>query len=303
VRRTSFASVHWDTGIGKANLEAQLQTGLEYCFVLSILASALATPAAGRTPHHPAAVAQKIVAMETACRVAGGRPGGGTYIFVHDFSGDGVNDFLISEGNFNCIGKPEAFRAGGKAVVEIYVTSGADAFRGFYEVLRGYRILDTRPRAVQIVRDGAACGRAQSATCTVTLRWDPPSRKFTAASASSPPITPPTELKPAPNAAVAPLAGVLTAAEVRNQIVGRKVQGDGIQWSYYSNGKFESDDGQVARSGMYVVRQDGRLCWSDNIGVSGCFQYYKQAGKLHLRRADPDNTFELGPIKVGSIPR
>ena len=56
-----------------------------------------------------------------------------------------MNDFLISEGNYNCIGKPDAFRAGGKAVVEIYVTSGADAFRGFYEVVRGYRILDTRP--------------------------------------------------------------------------------------------------------------------------------------------------------------
>jgi len=281
-----------------------LRTGLAYCcFVLSILASVPIIPAAGQTPHRPPAVAQKMVDMDTACRVAGGRPGGGAYIFVQDFSGDGVNDFLISEGNYNCIGKSDAFRAGGKAVVEIYVTSGGDAFRGFYEVVHGYRILDSRPRTVQIVRDGAACGRAPSATCTVTLRWDPPSRKFTAAFASSPPITPPTEPKPAPNTAVAPSTGVLTAAEVKNQIVGRKVQGDGIQWSYYSNGKYESDDGRVARSGTYVVRPDGRLCWNDNIGVSGCFQYYKQAGKLHLRRADPDNTFELGPITVGSIPR
>jgi hypothetical protein len=280
---------------------AQLRAGLAFCcFVLSIFASA---PAAGQTLHQPPAVTQKIVAMDTACRGAGGRPGGGTYIFVHDFSGDGVNDFLISEGNYNCIGKSDAFRAGGKAVVEIYVTSGGDAFRAFYEVLRGYRILDTRPRTVQIVREAAACGRAPSATCTVTLRWDPPSRKFMAASASSPPVTPTTEMKTAPNAAAPPSISVLTAAEVKNQIVGRKVQGDGIQWSYYSNGKYESDDGRVARSGTYVVRQDGRLCWNDNIGISGCFQYYKRAGNLHLRRADADNTSELGPIKVGSIPR
>ncbi|WP_147157161.1 hypothetical protein [Reyranella soli] len=243
-----------------------------------------------------------MVDIDTACRVAGGRPGGGSYIFVQDFSGDGLNDYLISEGNYNCIGKPDAFRAGGKAMVEIYVTSGGDAFRGFYEVVRGYRILDTRPRTVQIVRDGAACGGALSATCTVTLRWDPPSRKFTAASASSSPITPSTDLKP-PNAAVTLPAGVLTAAEVNSQAVGRKVQGDGTQWLYYSNGKYESDDGRVARSGTYVVRPDGRLCWNDRIGVSGCFQYYRQAGKLHLRRADPDNTFALGPITVGSLPR
>ena len=128
----------------------------------------------------PPAVTQKIAGMDAACRVAGGRPGGGAYIFVQDFSGDGVNDFLISEGNYNCIGKSDAFRAAGKAAVEIYVTRGSDAFRGFYEVVRGYRILDTRPRTVQIVRDGAACGRAPSATCTVSLRWDSLSGNFTA---------------------------------------------------------------------------------------------------------------------------
>jgi hypothetical protein len=98
-------------------------------------------------------------------------------------------------------------------------------------------------------------------------------------------------------------AGVLTAAEVNSQIVGRKVQGDGIQWSYYPGGKYESDDGRVARGGTYVVRGDGRLCWDDVVGVSGCFQYYRQAGQLRIRRADPDNTVELGAVTVGPIPR
>jgi hypothetical protein len=100
-----------------------------------------------------------------------------------------------------------------------------------------------------------------------------------------------------------PASGALTAAEVNSQIVGRQVQGDGVQWTYYRDGKFESDDGRVARGGTYVVRPDGRLCWDDSIGVSGCFQYYRQAGKLNLRRADPDNRFELGVVTVGEIPR
>ena len=272
-----------------------------YYIVLNIFASMLGLPAGSQTPR-PAAVAQKMADMDSACRVAGGRPGGGTYVFVQDFSGDGGNDFLISEGNYNCIGKPDAFRAGGKAAVEIYVTSGSDAFRAFYEVVRGDRIL-YRPRTVQIVRDGAACGRAPSTTCTVSLRWDPSRRTFIVASASGWTTERPAEIKSAPSATVTPAAGVLTAAEVRKQIVGRKVQGDGIQWSYYASGKNESDDGRVARSGTYVVQPDGRLCWNDNIGVSGCFQYYRQAGRLHLRRANPNKKFQLGPITVGSIPR
>ena len=86
---------------------------------LSILAFVFAVPANGQTPHRPPAVVQKMVDMDTACRGAGGRPGGGAYVFVQDFSGDGVSDFLISEGNYNCIGKPDAFRTGGKAVIEI----------------------------------------------------------------------------------------------------------------------------------------------------------------------------------------
>jgi hypothetical protein len=105
------------------------------------------------------------------------------------------------------------------------VTSGSDAFRAFYEVVRGFRILDTRPRTVQIVRDGAACGRAPSTTCTVSLRWDPSRRTFIVASASGPTTERLAEIKSAPSATVTPAAGVLTAAEVRKQIVGRNVQG------------------------------------------------------------------------------
>ena len=100
-----------------------------------------------------------------------------------------------------------------------------------------------------------------------------------------------------------PLSGVFNAAEVKSQIVGKMVQGDGIQWYYYPNGKYESDDGRVARGGTYAVRPDGRLCWDDRIGVSGCFQYYRQQGKLNVRRADPDNKFEIGPVTIGPLPK
>jgi hypothetical protein len=110
----------------------------------------------------------------------------------------------------------------------------------------------------------------------------------------------------APAAAQAPKAaagGVLTAAEVKSQIVGHSValQDGGMTWYYNPGGKYDADDGRNARGGTYQVRPDGRLCWNDNAGVSGCFQYYRKAGKLHARRADPGHDFELGALKVGPL--
>ena len=101
-----------------------------------------------------------------------------------------------------------------------------------------------------------------------------------------------------------PAPGALTAAEVNAQVVGHSValEDGSFTWYYNKGGKYDADDGRVARSGTYQVRPDGRLCWNDNTGVSGCFQYYRQAGKLHARRADPGNSFELGAVKFGPLP-
>lgn len=103
--------------------------------------------------------------------------------------------------------------------------------------------------------------------------------------------------------APAAAAGTLTAAEVKSQIVGHSVtlEDGGMTWYYNPGGKYDADDGRNARGGTYVVRPDGRLCWNDNAGVSGCFQYYRKGGKLQARRADPGNDFELGALKVGPL--
>lgn len=259
-------------------------------------ATAIASAAAAQAPKPPPSVARKIQVMDTACGVAGGRPGGGAYVLVYDFSGDGVNDYLLSEGNYSCLGRPDLFRKDGKAVVEVYVANGLDAPRAFYEVVRGYRILDGRPRTIQIVREGPGCG--DRPTCGVTLLWDAATRRLVGGAAAS-------ATRPAQTAAPAAAVGVLSAAEVRSQIVGRQVSSEeGMNWYYYPDGKYDADDGRIARGGTYVVRPDGRLCWNDRVGsVSGCFQYYRKGGQLHLRRADPDNTFELGRITISPIPR
>jgi len=99
---------------------------------------------------------------------------------------------------------------------------------------------------------------------------------------------------------------VLNAAQVNTQIVGHKVTSEdpsdgGMTWYYMPGGKYDADDGRNSRGGTYVVRPDGRLCWTEGSGIKGCFQYYRQAGKLRIRRADPDNKFELGAVKVGPL--
>jgi hypothetical protein len=146
----------------------------------------MALPAMAQGQRPPPSVAAKMQMMDTACAVAGGRPGQGTYIFPFDFNGDGQTDYLVSEGNYVCTGKPNAFRAEGHAIVEIYVRQGADAPRAFYEVVRGYKILDGSPRVVQVVRDGAACGPTAAGPCTVTLRWDQPTRRFIGGNGAGP---------------------------------------------------------------------------------------------------------------------
>lgn len=108
---------------------------------------------------------------------------------------------------------------------------------------------------------------------------------------------------PRPAAAASPAGGVLSAAEVNRLIVGHSVAltDGGMTWYFNPGGKYDGDDGRNARGGTYLVRPDGRLCWSDNTGVSGCFQYYRKGGALMVRRADPGHDFELGQVKTGPL--
>ena len=38
-------------------------------------------------------------ALDARCAAAGGRPGTARYVIVQDFTGDGVLDYLLSEGD------------------------------------------------------------------------------------------------------------------------------------------------------------------------------------------------------------
>jgi hypothetical protein len=109
-----------------------------------------------------------------------------------------------------------------------------------------------------------------------------------------------TSAKPRPQATA---STALTAAEVNKQIVGHSVAltDGGMTWYFNPGGKYDGDDGRNSRGGRYEVRPDGRLCWTEQNGTSGCFRYYRQAGSIRVRRADPGHDTDLGSAKVGPL--
>lgn len=104
----------------------------------------------------------------------------------------------------------------------------------------------------------------------------------------------------AANAATVP--GALSAQEVKSQIVGHSVVNADktMTWYYHPDGHYEGDDGN-SHEGRYTVGADGKLCWKESNGISGCFLYVRKGKALILRRADPGHDFELGPVKTGPL--
>lgn len=138
--------------------------------VSSELASAQARP-----PPVPPLVLAHMNDLDTRCRAAGGRPGQGRFVIAQDFTGDGRLDYLVSEGDYACTGRPGLFRPGGEARVDIYVANArGQVLRAWSDNLIAYRIVAGQPTRVQIAKRGAACGAsaAPSAQCAAQLAWN-----------------------------------------------------------------------------------------------------------------------------------
>jgi hypothetical protein len=123
----------------------------------------------------PDVVLDHIQQLDQRCSAAGGRAAGGRFVIAQDFSGDGRTDFLLSEGDYACAGRPGMFRRDGLARVAIYVSNASGgARRAFFETLAAYRVLAGEPARVQVARRGASCGNGTPPTglCGGTLAWN-----------------------------------------------------------------------------------------------------------------------------------
>lgn len=165
----------------------------------------LAAAAPAVAQQAPAQVAAKIAQLDQACQRAGGRPVAKPYVLVHDFTGDQRPDFLVSEGDYECAGKPGLFRANNQAFIEIYVTDPRNnAQRAYRQQVRAYRVLNTTPRTVQIALAAPACPGGQN-LCGFTLAFNSQTAAFVAQAvgqgATSPAAAAPPAAAPAPAAA------------------------------------------------------------------------------------------------------
>lgn len=146
---------------------------------LAVLTTASALlPASARAqarPPLPAAVLTHMSGLDARCTAAGGKPGSGRYVIAQDFTGDGLLDYLLSEGDYDCTGRPGLFRTEGQARVDIFVTDRAGAARRVYsDRLVAYRVLAGLPARVQIARKGALCGTGTppQSQCAAQLAWN-----------------------------------------------------------------------------------------------------------------------------------
>lgn len=88
--------------------------------------------------------------------------------------------------------------------------------------------------------------------------------------------------------------GNLTAADVRAQLIGKRLAWGDAGTVYLPNGRFEGVLSGRANNGTYRIEADGRLCWQSI--VRGCFRFYREAGALWVKRDDPQNQTVLGRV-------
>ena len=168
----------------------------------------LAQPALAQGPV-PEAIKARVNELVATCAKAGGTLGNmtgqGQFVIPVDLTGDGRVDFLVSEGNFPCAGKPNLFRSDGMGRLQVYAGDGAGGARLLFdERLLAYRVVAGKPSRVQIARRGPACGGAATARCGDELRWNAGTRQFDAVATDGRPAT--------PRAIAAPQAAAATTA-------------------------------------------------------------------------------------------
>lgn len=180
---------------------------------IALAACASSTAFAQARPPIPAVVLTHMNELDRRCIAAGGREGQGRYVVAQDFTGDGRLDYLLSEGDYDCVGRPGLFRPGGVARVDIFVVDARNNARRVYsDQLIGYRVLAGKPAKVQIARRGAACGPGSSAStqCAAQLAWN--GHGFGEGVSVSDARAPAAPANPPAAAPAAPAAGATAAA-------------------------------------------------------------------------------------------
>lgn len=138
----------------------------------------------------PSEIRKAIDAFDAACRESGGKPGPSPKLIRStDLTGDGMADYIVDLGYYNCEGAASALGAGQSGNgLTIYVGGPNDTARDAYHVVTQGIELDTadgRPRLWVAVM-GGECGQQNAAAlpmsevdvCLRPLHWNAADQSF-----------------------------------------------------------------------------------------------------------------------------
>lgn len=157
------------------------------CRIVPIAALLVLATAQAQT-HYPAAVQSRIDEMKQECSGVGTPGKSPGLITAADLTGDGILDYILDEGAFNCEGAAALFSGSGGSQVSVYVgTPDGQAFDAFGHGAFGVQVdRTTKPARLYLGVGGPLCGqhvtpdmaRAAYTSCMRPLQWNVGTRKM-----------------------------------------------------------------------------------------------------------------------------
>jgi hypothetical protein len=162
---------------------------VKFKMMIALLGGALlAVPALAAQPVPvPPQVSAYAKQMGDSCRQVGGKPGSSPHLAQRgDLNGDGIADWAIDEGGFDCEGAASLFSGSGGAQVVVFIaTRDGGARKAFEHGAFGMRMEQAGGHTVLwLVVGGPMCGqrnarsRADMINCDRPLVWDARHRRM-----------------------------------------------------------------------------------------------------------------------------
>lgn len=137
----------------------------------------------------PVAVQKELADMAKTCREVGGKPmKSPDLLLVADLTGDGLPDYVIDQGGFNCEGAASLFSGSGGSQMSAYVgTPDGQAFQAFASGSFGVKLdKEAKPTKLHVVVGGQLCGqrvtanmaRSDHKSCWRPVNWNAKHRKM-----------------------------------------------------------------------------------------------------------------------------
>lgn len=164
--------------------------GLREIAVSCMLVASMAIAAHARAQEAmPSSVQSAVTEMTQMCQDAGGKPvSSPSLLQVADLTGDGVLDYVLDQGSFNCDGAASLFSGSGGSQMFVYMgIPGGQAKQAFTSGTFGVKLeKGSRPAGLKVLVAGELCGqrltdrmsRAEYKSCWRPVVWSARAKAF-----------------------------------------------------------------------------------------------------------------------------